>query len=63
MSDLTVRRVRSSMDLASLIPNLAIMVRIDLAIMNFGLEVTIKQCTGCVRMALFSSVSRECEAE
>ena len=55
MSDLTTRRVRLSVDLVSLIPDLAIMVRIDLAMMNFGLEVTIKQHVQCVRMALFSS--------
>ena len=63
MSDLTVRRVRSSVDLASLIPNLAIMVRIDFAMMNFGLEVAIKQHVGCIRMAWFNSARRECEVE
>ena len=59
MSDLTIRRVRSLVDFASLIPDLAIMVRIDLAMMNFGLEVAIKQHVGCVRMELFSSVRRD----
>ena len=63
MSDLTVRGVRSSVDLASLIHDLAIMVRIDLEMMNFALEMAIKQRTGCVRMTLFSSASRECEVE
>ena len=63
MSDLTIRRVRSLVDLASLIPNLSIMVRIDLSMLNFGLEVAIKQRARCVRMELFSSVSRECEEE
>ena len=58
MSDPTVRRVGSPMDSTSLIPNLAIMARIDLAMMNFGLEVAIKQCVGCIRMALFSSARR-----
>ena len=63
MSGLTSRRVRSLVDLASLIINLATMVRIDLEMMNFGLEVAIKQHAGCLRMALFSSMSRECEEE
>ena len=54
MSDPTVRGVRSPTNLASLIPDLAIMVRIDLAMMKFGLEMAIKRCAGCVRMALFS---------
>ena len=62
MGDPTVRSIRSSTNLVSLIPDLAIMVRIDLAMMNFGLEVAIKQCTGCVRMELFSLVRRDCES-
>ena len=63
MSDPTVRRVRSLMDLASLIPDLAIMVRIDLAMMNFGLDMDINQYARCVRMELFSSMRKECETE
>ena len=62
MSDPTIKRLISSVDLASLIPNLGIMVRIDLEMMNFGLEVVIKQRAGCIRMALFHSPSRESEA-
>ena len=54
MIDSTIRGVRLSVDLASLILDLVIMVMIDLEMMNFGLEVAIKQCTGCIRMALFS---------
>ena len=54
MSDPTIRGVRSPTDLESLIPDLAIMVMIFLAMMNFGMEVAIKQRTGCVNMALFS---------
>ena len=54
MSDLTVRRVRLPIDYVSLIPDLAIMARIDLAMMKFGLEMDIKRCAGCIRMALFS---------
>ena len=54
MIDLTIGRVGLLMDLVSLIPFLVIMVMIDLEMMNFGLEVAIKQCMGCVRMALFS---------
>ena len=50
MSDPTVRGVRSSMDLASLILDLVIMVMIDLEMMNFELEVSIKQRAGCIRM-------------
>ena len=41
-------------DLMSLIPNLVIMVTIDLAMMNFGLKVAIKKRMRCVRMELFS---------
>ena len=51
---MTVRGVGLLTNLASLIPYLVIMVMIDLEMMNFGLEVAIKQCTGCIRMALFS---------
>ena len=54
MSDPTIRSSISSVDLDPLIPNLGIMVRIDLEMMNFGLEVAIKQHVGCVRMALFN---------
>ena len=43
MSDPTVRGVRSPVDLASLIPDLVIMVIIDLAIISFELEVDIKR--------------------
>ena len=53
MIDLTIRGVGLSVDLASLIPDLVIMVMIDLEMMNFGLEVAIQQM-GCVRMVLFS---------
>ena len=42
MIDLTIRGVRLSLDLTSLIPNLVIMVIIDLEIMSFELEVAIK---------------------
>ena len=63
MDDLTIRRVRSLVYLESSIPDLAIMVRIDLEMMKFGLEMVIKQRRGCVRMGLFSSTSRECESK
>ena len=58
MSDPTIRRVRSTTDLASLIQDLVKMVMLDLEMMNFALEVAIKECEGCVRMALFSRASR-----
>ena len=45
MIDPTVGGVGLSVDLASLIPDLVIMVMIDLEMMNFGLKVAIKQCT------------------
>ena len=54
MSDMTLRGVISLADSASLIPYLVIIVMIDLEVMNFGLDVAIKQHAGCVRMALFS---------
>ena len=54
MRDMTIRGVISPIDLVSLIPYLLIMVMIDLAMMNFGLKVAIKQHAECVRMALFS---------
>ena len=54
MIDLTIGRVGLPADLVSLIPDLVIMVMIDLAMMNFVLEVAIKQHVRCVRMALFS---------
>ena len=34
MGDLTIRRIRSPVDLASLISDLAIMVKLDLEMMN-----------------------------
>ena len=48
MGDLTVRSIRSLMDLASLIPDLAIIMKLDLVMMDLELEVAIKHCTGCV---------------
>ena len=42
MGDPTVRSIRSSADLVSLIPDLAIMVQLDLVMMDLELEVAIK---------------------
>ena len=46
MGDPTVSRIRSSVDLASLIPDLAIMVQLDLVMMDLDFEVIIKHRAG-----------------
>ena len=43
--DLTVRSIISPTDLASLLPDLAIMMKLDLVMMDLELEVAIKHCT------------------
>ena len=48
MADMTVRSIRSMMDLVSLIPDLAIIMKLDLVMMDLELEVAIKHCTGCI---------------
>ena len=58
MIDPIIGRVGLLTYLASLITDLLIMVMLDLEMMNFGLEVAIKQRTRCVRMELFSRVSK-----
>ena len=49
MGDLTIRSIRSLMDLASLILDLAIMMNLDLVMMDLELEVAIKHHAGCIR--------------
>ena len=49
MVDMTIRSIRSMMDLASLIPDLAIIMKLDLVMMDLELEVAIKHRLGCVR--------------
>ena len=48
MGDSTISCIRSSTDLASLIPDLAIMVQLDLVMMDLDFEVTIKHRAGSV---------------
>ena len=48
MGDPTISRIRSPTDLASLIPDLAIMVQLYLVMMCLELEVAIKYCVGGV---------------
>ena len=48
MGDLIVSRMRSPADSASLIPDLEIMVQLDLVIMDLDLEVIIKHHAGGV---------------
>ena len=54
MDDPTIRLIRSSMDLESLLPNLEIMMKLYLVMMDLELEVAIKHHAGCVGKALFS---------
>ena len=49
MSDPTVRSIISSMDLASLIPDLEIIMKFNLVMMDLELEVAIKHRAGCIR--------------
>ena len=46
MGDPTVSHMRSPVDSVSLIPDLAIMVQLDLVMMDLELEVDIKHCIG-----------------
>ena len=48
MGDLTVSRIRSPVNLASLIPDLEIMVQLDLVMMDLELEVFTKHHAGGV---------------
>ena len=48
MGDPNVRSIRSPTDLASLIPDLAIMVQLDLVMMDLEFEVIIKHRAGGV---------------
>ena len=47
MDDLTIRSIRSSVDLASLLPDLEIMMKLYLVMMDLELEVAIKHHAGC----------------
>ena len=49
MGDVTVRSIRLPMDLASLIPDLAIMMKLVLVMIDLELEVAIKHHAGCIR--------------
>ena len=49
MGDPTIRSIRSPMDLVSLTPNLEIMMKLDLVMMDLELEVAIKHRIGCIR--------------
>ena len=62
MGDPTVRRIRSPADLASLTPNLEIMMKLYLVMMNLQLEVAIKHCLVCV-IWHYSVVRAEREGE
>ena len=62
MVDPTISRISSSVDLASLIPNLAIMVQLDLVMMDLELEVIIKHCVGGIGWN-YSVVRAEVEGE
>ena len=46
MGDPTVRSIRSPVDLVSLIPDLGIMMKLDLVMMDLKLEVAIKHRAG-----------------
>ena len=55
----TVRSIISSADLASLLPDLAIMMKLDLVMMDLELEVAIKHCVGCIRWHCSVAKSRD----
>ena len=48
MGDLTIRSIRLLEDLASLILDLEIMMKLDLVMMDLELEVAIKHRAGCI---------------
>ena len=48
MSDQVVRSIGSLEDLVSLIPDLEIMMKLDLVMMDLELEVAIKHYAGCI---------------
>ena len=54
MDDLTIRSIRWLVDLASLLPDLEIMMKLYLVMMDLELEVAIKHHAGCIGWALFS---------
>ena len=62
MIESIVRGVRLPVDLASLIPDLEIMMKLDLVMMNLELEVAIKHRAGCVRWN-YSVARAEIEGE
>ena len=62
MGDPTVRSIRSLMDLASLIPDLVIMMKLDLVMMDLKLEVAIKHRVVCVKLP-YSAARVEVEGE
>ena len=62
MEDLTIRHIISLADSASLIPDLAIMVRLDSVMMDLDFEVIIKHHIGGVGCN-FSIVRAEGEGE
>ena len=49
MDDLNIRSIRSPVDLVSLLPDLEIMMNLDLVMMDLELEVAIKHHVGCVK--------------
>ena len=59
MDDLTVRSIRSPMDLASLLPDSAIMMKLDLVMMDLELEVAIKHCVVCIEWDCSVAKSRD----
>ena len=48
MGDPTVRSIRSSADLVSLLPDLAIIMKLDLVMRDLELEVAIKHRARCI---------------
>ena len=59
MNDPTIRSIRSLADLASLLPNLAIMMKLYLVMMDLELEVAIKHYVGCVRWHYLVAKTRD----
>ena len=49
MNDLIVRSIILSVDLESLLSDLAIMMKLDLVMMDLELEVAVKHHTGCIK--------------
>ena len=55
MDDPTIRSIRSLVDLASLLPDLVIMMKLDLVMMDLELEVAIKHYAGCIGWNYYSA--------